>query len=229
MNDFIFLIASENMAPDNAQPRPWFVVVPNKWRQALVHQTTRWTKITANGGPLLTTEQAPFFVSRIGCAGLFLLVASGLAWRVVRNMEAPVILEACFLTLAWFWLLSPTLNPWYWSWALPLIPFARSRAWLAMSGLLFIYYVRFYLVGHFPDEAVIDWLAPNYNGAYFYDYVVVWWEFAPWFVWLFLAWCFRLPASRSQTDGADQSETVASKAPKKQLSRIAVTAAHSIS
>ena len=86
-----------------------------------------------------------------------------------------------FLTLAWFWLLSPTLNPWYWIWALPFVPFARGRAWLAMGGLVLMYYLRFWFRHHYPDETVFF---TCYRGVAFHDFVVVWLEFAPWFVWL---------------------------------------------
>ena len=87
------------------------------------------------------------------------------------------------LTVAWFWLLQPTANPWYWTWALPLLPFARNRAWFALSGLAFLYYLRFWLTYHFPDTPV---LGTRYTGPTFFDYVVTWLEFAPWFAWLAL-------------------------------------------
>jgi hypothetical protein len=83
--------------------------------------------------------------------------------------------------VAWFWLLLPTLNPWYWTWAVPFLPFSRSRAWLAVSGLAFTYYFRFWLVAHFPNGSI---LGTGYNGALFFDYIITWIEFGPWFVWL---------------------------------------------
>jgi hypothetical protein len=94
-------------------------------------------------------------------------------------------LRAAFLTIAWFWLLLPTLNPWYWTWAMPLLPFARSRAWLALSGLVFVYYLRFWLTYHFAETPV---LGTRYPGPWFFDYIVTWLEFGPWFLWLGRDW-----------------------------------------
>ncbi|MFM9961618.1 MAG: hypothetical protein ACKV2Q_10370 [Planctomycetaceae bacterium] len=52
-------------------------------------------------------------------------------------------MEATFLIIAWYWLLLPTQNPWYLTWCLPFLPFARGRAWFALSVLAFVYYLRF--------------------------------------------------------------------------------------
>jgi hypothetical protein len=93
--------------------------------------------------------------------------------------------------LAWFWLLSPTQNPWYWIWALPWVAFARSRAWLAVSGLTLIYYLRFWLNCHWPEEPVAG---TGYRGTLFFDFVIAWLEFAPWFVWLAIDWWLHRPA-----------------------------------
>ena len=56
-------------------------------------------------------------------------------------------------------------------------PFARSRAWLLLSGLAFVYYVRFWLTAQFPSPL----LGTSYPGAQFFDFVVTWLEYAPWF------------------------------------------------
>ena len=92
------------------------------------------------------------------------------------------------LTRTSFWLLLPTLNPWYWTWAVPLLPFARNRAWLALGGLVFLYYLRFWLTYHYADAPV---LGTRYSGPWFFDYVVTWLEFGPWFVWLGWGWLGR--------------------------------------
>jgi hypothetical protein len=113
----------------------------------------------------------------------YLVIAGVLAWRGARAETAADWLNAAFLTIAWFWLLLPTQNPWYWTWALPFLPFARGRAWLAMSGLAFIYYFRFWLMRYFPLASVAG---TGYTGPMFFDYIVVWFEFGPWFVCLAL-------------------------------------------
>jgi hypothetical protein len=61
-----------------------------------------------------------------------------------------------------------------------LVPFARSRAWLVLSGLAFVYYFRFWMTAQFPSPL----LGTSYPGPQFFDYVVTWLEFAPWLVWL---------------------------------------------
>lgn len=107
--------------------------------------------------------------------------------------QIATLAEGVFLTLAWFWLLAPTQNPWYWTWALPFLVFTRNRAWLWVSGIVFAYYLRFWLTDHYFTTAV---LGSRYAGPAFFDFVVTWIEFFPWFV-------FLLSESRSR--GGDQS------------------------
>lgn len=185
MNDFLFLIAVENIRPRDPSghwPEAWFAVVPESWRLALVNPMARWI-----GGD---THQAVFLAARILTSGLFVVIALALAWRVLRDPSAKRFLEAAFLTVAWFWLLSPTQNPWYWTWALPLVPFARGRAWLALSGLVFVYYLRFWLEYHF---AGIPLAGTPYRGVEFFDLVITWAEYAPWLALLFANWVVQNP------------------------------------
>jgi hypothetical protein len=112
-------------------------------------------------------------------------------------------LSAAFLTVAWFWLLLPTQNPWYWTWALPFLPFARGRAWLAVSGLAFVYYVRFWMTSHFPDGQV---LGTPYNGALFFDYVVTWFEFGPWFIALIASTLWRRSMPTPEPDSGSNRQ-----------------------
>ncbi|HVC93113.1 MAG TPA: hypothetical protein VND64_05450 [Pirellulales bacterium] len=176
MNDFLFLLVMENLRPTESLPPKevaWFSVVPEAWRRAILS--------TVEARFSVGTQDAAFFMSRVLTSVAFLAVACALAWLGARAATAADWLRAAFLTVAWFWLLLPTLNPWYWSWAMPLLPFARGRAWLALSGLALVYYLRFWLVYHFSDVAM---LGTRYTGPFFFDYVVTWFEFGPWFVWL---------------------------------------------
>jgi hypothetical protein len=184
MNDFIFLVIVENLKPTDdlsAQQLAWFSIVPNSVRQRLT------LAVSERFGAAPT--EVPFLVTRAITALLFFIVAIWLAWRAARTPDIANFCEAGFLTIAWFWLLCPTQNPWYWTWALPLLPFARGRAWLAVSGLVLIYYLRFWLSYHWPETHV---LGTGYVGHAFFDFVVTWIEFAPWFGWLcvgsFLRW-----------------------------------------
>lgn len=173
MNDFLFMVLEENVrgSPDviSASTVPWFVVVPGHWRDTLVLAVERWTGIPQ--------ARVPFLLTRAVTLLIFGAVALWLALRAAQAKTQNSLLEVAFLTLAWFWLLSPTQNPWYWIWALPLIPFARGRAWLFVSGLSLIYYLRFWFLYQYPQQ---DLFWPGYSGTYFFDFVVVWLEFAPW-------------------------------------------------
>lgn len=188
MNDFLFLIIIENIKP-TAQRGPhetaWFTVMPESARETMVESVAARFDIDPS--------EAPFMIARAMTAAIFFIFAITLAWRNAAKDSAHFC-EAAFLTIAWFWLLCPTLNPWYWTWSLPLLPFARGRAWIAVSGLVLIYYLRFWLDYHFPSTAV---LGTRYTGVAFYDFIVTWIEFAPWFVVLIVG--FRLRSNIEST------------------------------
>ena len=148
----------------------WFSICPEPVRADVAAGVASYCNIDP--------REAPFLTARAITALAFILVATLLVWRAARIADARQLCEAAFLTLAWFWLLCPTQNPWYWTWALPLLPFARSRAWLAVSGLVLLYYLRFWLSYHWPDTEV---LGSGYVGYAFFDFIVTWIEFAPWF------------------------------------------------
>lgn len=183
MNDFLFLIVIENLRPvaELASGEvAWFSIVPEDLRLKLIRGTESVTGIEAS--------RVPFFLTRAITSTVFVVFACWLAWRASRTAHAASWLNAAFLTVAWFWLLLPTLNPWYWTWALPLMPFCRNRTWLLMSGLAFLYYVRFWLMHHFANTAL---LGTAYCGPVFFDYVVTWLEFCPWFAVLGATYVWR--------------------------------------
>ena len=178
MNDFIFLIIIENLKDNDDLSKKhlaWFSVLPRPVRQQIIAFASMKLRLNA--------EEVPFILTRVFTAIAFLVLAAWFAWQAARKSEIEYFCEAGFLTLSWFWLLCPTQNPWYWTWALPLLAFARSRAWLAVSGLVLLYYLRFWLNYHWPNTQV---LGSGYIGYEFFDFVVIWIEFAPWFTWLTL-------------------------------------------
>ena len=185
MNDFLFLILIENVKPTAKQPaakRAWFVVTPEQGREQFVAAVSQQFEIDR--------RHVPFLLTRFVTAGVFLTLAFWWGWRLSDDGNGERFLEYVFLTLAWFWFLLPTQNPWYWIWALPFVPFARNRVWLAVSGCVLLYYLRFWLGYHWPETAVPG---TGYDGHAFFDFVVSWVEFAPWFVWLIAA---RIVTSR---------------------------------
>jgi hypothetical protein len=176
MNDFLFMLVSENLQPQNkndSRPPVWFAVVPNSWRSGLVFPLARIL-----GSDNKTTS---FLAARALMTGVFGVISLALAWRVSQRRTLECLLEATFLTVAWFWLLSPTQNPWYWTWALPFLPFARSRAWIAVSCIAFIYYLRFWFSYHLSDTHIAG---TPYSGPQFYDFVITWCLWIPWLAWL---------------------------------------------
>lgn len=182
MNDYLFLVVIENLKPSDErvpQETAWFTVVPDSARKAVVNS------VTTHFG--IAPAEVPFLVSRTLTVIIFIILAMVIAWRIPLN-DVPRFCEGAFLTLAWFWLLCPTQNPWYWTWALPLLPFARSRVWLAVSGLVFIYYLRFWMSYHFAETEI---LGTHYMGTAFFDFVITWLEFAPWFVLLIAGFLLR--------------------------------------
>ena len=188
MNDFLFLLVYENLKPaaksdlrsqtstDSTRrfrPSPWFVVTTSEWRRAFVDTVAGYTSVRP--------KQIPFLVARFVTASVFLLLAIRFAIQAADSDNPVAWIRAAFLTIAWFWLLLPTQNPWYWTWALAFVPFARSRVWLAMSGLTLIYYARFWFAYHGGSTHI---LGTPYMGVEFFDFVVTWIEFFPWLIWL---------------------------------------------
>lgn len=191
MNDLLFMVTLENLRQQGkleAKNRAWFVVTTDSFSAAILQ---RWRNLLEKLSPDLaqqSDQQISFLLARVITGSAFVLIALWLALRSTRNLSDVTneqlvarLAQAVFLTLAWFWLLAPTQNPWYWCWAVPLLPFARSRAWAALAALTLLYYLRFWLKYHMADQTV---LGTRYQGELFYYFVIVWIEFAPWFVWL---------------------------------------------
>jgi hypothetical protein len=192
MNDLLFLFVNENLDPSRPQAQqPWFAVVPDGWRLRIVSPLMSSLDQTASAAAFMLTR----LLSLSACG----LLVAAFCWKLLcpaqetaRQPEAAGQLrwlEFCFLTLAWFWLVAPTQNPWYGIWCLPLIPFTRSRAWLWVSGLTLVYYLRFWLNAHWPEPP--GPLGSRYDGASFFDFVVVWFEFLPLYVGLLVSFFFR--------------------------------------
>lgn len=199
MNDFLFMLVIENLRPVGlrpGEPAAWFAVVDDSARWAVVAPVAQQFSIDG--------ERAAFLLTRMITAAVFVAIAMAVLWKAFRTNTLTAFLQAAFLTLAWFWLLAPTQNPWYWIWALPLIPFARGRAWLAMSGLVLVYYLRFWWSYHWPDPPV---LGTAYDGAAFFDFVITWVEYAPWFLWLGGAFLWRQWHRYRSSGGLESAST----------------------
>lgn len=174
MNDFLFQLLYENLRPDRASQegsQAWFTITSASARTRWVQRIASWTA--------WNPARIPFLITRWLTMGLFAVLAVVWAIRASRCASPELWLQHAFLTVAWFWLLLPTQNPWYWTWALPLAIFARSRAWLLLSGLTLAYYLRFWCQAHAHNQLL--W-GTRYAGSDFFDFVGTWLEFGPWFV-----------------------------------------------
>ncbi|MEM9366264.1 MAG: hypothetical protein AAGD07_09715 [Planctomycetota bacterium] len=174
MNDLLFMFVIENLRPaSELGPKPWFVFIPDSIRSAITNGVADRFHVQAS--------EAAFLTTRYLTAMLFAVIAVALAWRATNQVGLcyegmqPWV-GAAFLTIAWFWLLCPTQNPWYWTWALPMLPFVVNRSWFAISGLVFLYYTRFWFDAHYGDLPV--W-PTRYQGTAFFDFVMPWIEFGP--------------------------------------------------
>lgn len=170
MNDFLFMMVFENIRPSEAigESTPWFVVTPHSFRTKL---TGAFSGFLDNG-----PSETAFLIARGLTAGIFMLVALAIAWRAMHRDDPNAWLQASFLTIAWFWLLCPTQNPWYWTWGLPMIAFVRNRIWIAFGCVVFVYYTRFWLDAMYSDR-LVPWT--SHTGADFFDVFAPSIQFAP--------------------------------------------------
>ena len=172
MNDLLFMIVVENVRP--YQPKggtaPWFLITSEEWR-------TEFATSMGEKYGFDDTNEFAFSFTRIVTLAIYVVLTIAFCIFAWRAKSAADMLRLFFASVAWFWLLSPTLNPWYWLWAMPFVVFTkRPAAWLLLSGMLLMYYLRFYFQNHFPN----DFVGPtSYRGQLFFDLVIPWVEFCP--------------------------------------------------
>ena len=153
-------------------------------------------------------RRVPFRIARIVTLAFFCLLVGYLCIRMFfvkeRHALAGLFGDGVFLTLAWFWMLSPTQNPWYWTWAMGALVLVRNRWWFAISGLSLLYYLRFYFD---TDWRGIDVLETGTFGVDFFYFYIPWIEFGPWMLVLLGSWVYILLGKRNRSEeGSLQSE-----------------------
>ncbi len=148
INDLVFLVVVENMRPDprtvsgkKTEPH-WFVVVPSSIRQGLSETLSAYLQMPA--------ARATFIVARAITLIIYLVIVIALLLAPPLPTDTVKWLGVCFYSIAWFWALAPTQNPWYWTWALPLVWASGGRAYLLVSFCVLGYYLRFLILYH-PD------------------------------------------------------------------------------
>jgi hypothetical protein len=201
MNDLLFMIVVENLKPREHLPMnktPWFAFTSASFRNMVLQATENgMRRLRPAASPAQSPQQLAFTATRIIMLGIFCGVVGWCCWIAVRGKGPEGLMQASFLALAWFWMLSATQNPWYWTWVLPFLAFARGRAWFLVSGIVLAYYLRFWFEYHFSGQGVVDnipdswglkraveWLVPysakfKYQGSTFFDFYVPWAEFGP--------------------------------------------------
>lgn len=206
MNDFIFMIVIENLKPygqsaqqyqqetGTAQSKVWFVKTSNEFRHDITQWYQQWSGVPK--------RSAPFSITRRLTLIAFVLIVAWSCFRIWRCDDPLVFLEMVFLTIAWFWFLAPTQNPWYWTWALPWLVFCRNRLWYLVAVVAMAYYLRFYFEYHGmvgPEETGL--LGTPYAGTAFFDFIFPVLEFAPILIGLAVSWIFRgLVLRKTPTD-----------------------------
>ena len=227
MNDLVFMAVVENLKPagatnspntapetktENEPPQlsttPWFRVTSESFRWNFTNAVGLAHQASSPDGERYSPQHYGFFATRFITAFVFLLLAFWCCWRISSQTATIAFLEMAFLTIAWFWLLAPTQNPWYWTWAMPFLVFARGRTWFLMSGMLFIYYFRFWIDHHYQQTVVgtalheaypsgiFNWVFPwsetcAFTGRSFFDFYVPWYEFGPLLLLLFVGMIVR--------------------------------------
>ena len=173
MNDVIFSGIYLNLGASAKRKTklPWYVVTSNEFRQSVMG----WCERMSFGG----TNPA-FALTRVLTLGLF---SAFYLFQLVAIYRHPphgestqmcsMLMERLGWTMALFLFLQPTVNPWYWVWVAPITVFSKNRSWLIISGLLLIYYSRFWFES-LPDSFELA----GYSGVGLFHHGVVWLEFA---------------------------------------------------
>jgi hypothetical protein len=79
----------------------------------------------------------PYILSKIICAGLFIMV-----WLFVFYMKQDVV-EKTFWAVTALFLLSPVGDPWYFTWTIPFLCIYRKYSLIILSYLLILSYFQF--------------------------------------------------------------------------------------
>lgn len=162
MNDVIFSTVYHNLKPiDDPQNEYWYVVVPNEVRQQI-----------ENSAIADVTENPAFLLTRIATLAAFAIIYLCFLPRFHGGNDLDVLAGLLFLLFS-FLMLQPTVNPWYWVWAIPLTCFSSRWGWIGVSAILTIYYTRFFFD---TSELAFTVNQHTYLGVDIFDHFVVWGE-----------------------------------------------------
>jgi alpha-1,6-mannosyltransferase len=98
-----------------------------------------WANETILSNPL------PIFLSKITVALVLVGVIFRLLLKNTSLLEQPIeFVRGLFWVMALVFLLSPVQNPWYLCWVVPFLCVFPTRSWIALTGLVGLYYLDFY-------------------------------------------------------------------------------------
>ncbi len=118
-------------------------------------------------GPLVHDPSA---MARRVCAVAFVGWMGWVGWRLRHAREKTAALDAGFLALAGFYLLSPVLYPWYLAWTVPFLCVRPRPGWVLFTGTVFLFYAH----GFAPPHVEIGWVKALEYGPPLVLGVVLW-------------------------------------------------------
>ncbi len=171
MNDPVFSTIYLNLKHYQRDANcPWFVITSGNWR----NQFFQWWQQRQLGG-----EDPAFWATKLFTLGLFaivygwqLVVLYRVEWTTERWLA--VLPRRLLWIMALFLLIQPTVNPWYFVWIAPLACFSKNRGWIIASGLLMLYYARFWFKSL---SGTFELAGCHYSGAGLFDHGFVFLEF----------------------------------------------------
>jgi len=162
MNDAIFSTVYQNLRPNkNPDSEYWYVIVPNQIRTQI--------------GKLEITRDVrdpAFFITRIITLATFAVIYLCFLPRFYSGSNQQFLNGLLFILFA-FLLLQPTVNPWYWVWAIPFTCFTSRWGWIGISAVLTVYYTRFFFE---TSDLAFTFNQHSYEGVAIFDHFVVWGE-----------------------------------------------------
>ena len=171
MNDVVFSSVYLNLkdVQRGARQPPWSVLSPKEFRSHFC----RFCKRHGFGGDDPAYSATRIFT--LGLFSIFYLYQLFLIRKVDGQSDQSMVqlLQHIGWILVVFLFLQPTVNPWYLLWAIPFCCFSDNRGWLLVSGVLLVYYSRFWfksLDGSFEIGGAV------YSGEGLFDHFVAWGE-----------------------------------------------------
>jgi hypothetical protein len=199
MNDPLFHLLSDGISAvwDSASQQRFAESLGDWWPRRVVIEGENTSPLVSPAF-MLTNLLVGFVVAGVSLWFAFAKASGGRqpsAQATPGQLAAEHFLRGIFYTLAVLFVLGPTANPWYWTWALPFLPWARRRAWLLLSAIVLQYYLYFWFYYHYPPPGDADPTPRTIggrSGREFFNEVWTWVEFGPFYAALLgeSLWCW---------------------------------------